>query len=300
MHLSSYYSTVNVHLLSPGFEYPESSFIHHDAIYYPSKDIVFIATKPSSSHEGEVYSEVAIWEPAEIRLLGTLTLSVPENGGWVAYCPWDFYFTSIPELRHLPNTLDLSSDEGILSCVDYARSLLAQKLEETNSSYIFRSQQSLPRSAAETERQLFENIDPSNSLLIRGLYHLIKCPLLLSTYSVYPMFSEEAFIHLQISTEAAIQIIRERLRIKGNSNPSIDDVHSYIQSNFDKRFSWVEYLEEQYEKWIETKHPLSIYGSGWAPSIFAEDIGETYNTLISIYRHIVLGEPGGSSHHHFW
>jgi hypothetical protein len=298
MHSSSYYSTVNVHLLKPGFEYPERSFTRRDALYYPSRDIVFIATKPSSSHEGEVYSEVAIWEPDEIRLLGTLTLSVPENGGWVAYCPWDLSFTSSPVVPHLPNTLDLSSDDGILSCLDYARSLLAQKLEETSSSYIFRSQQSLPRSDAETERQLFENIDPLNSLLIRGLYHLIKCPLLLFTYPSYPMFSEEAFINLQISTEAALQIIRERLRTKESSNPSIEDVHKYIQSNFDQGLSWVEYLEEQYEKWIETKHPLSVYGSGWAPSIFAEDISETYSALISIYRHIVLGEPGGSSRLH--
>jgi len=58
-----------------------------------------------------------------------------------------------------------------------------------------------------------------------------------------------------------------------------------------------EYLEEQYEKWIETKHPLSVYGSGWAPSLFVEDISETYDALISIYRHIVLGEPGGSSYY---
>ena len=60
-----------------------------------------------------------------------------------------------------------------------------------------------------------------------------------------------------------------------------------------------EYIKEQYEKWIETKHPVSKYGSGWAPSLFADDIMDTYGTLISIYRHIVLGEPGGSSEYHW-
>lgn len=297
MHLSSYYSKVNVHLLNPGFEYPENGFKHRDALYYPSKDIVFIATKPSSSHDDDVFTEVAVWEPDEIRLLGTLTLSVPENGGWVGYFPWTFSFTAIPTVPYIPVTVDLSSDDAISSCLDYIRGLLAKKREKSRSSYVLRSQQSLPRSDAQTEKELFENIDPSNSLLIRGLYHLIKCPLLVTVYPDYNIFMEEAFINLQISTEAAIQIIRERLRAGGNPHPSKKDVFEYINSNFTQNDSWVEYLEEQYEKWIETKHPVSVYGSGWAPSLFAEDIMETYDTLISIYRHIVLGEPGGSSYY---
>jgi len=287
---------VNVHLLRPGFEYPEKIFKHRDALYYPSKDIVFIATKPSSSHD-DIFTEVAIWEPDEIRLLGTLTLSVPDNGGWVGYFPWDFSFTAIPTVPHIPVTVDLSSDDAISSCLDYARGLLAKKREKSTISYVLRSQQSLPRSDAQTEKELFDNIDPSNSLLIRGLYHLIKCPLLIKAYPDYPMFMEESFINLQISTEAAIQIIRERLRNEGNSHPSKKEIYEYINSHFTQDVSWVEYLEEQYEKWIETKHPVSLYGTGWAPSLLAEDIYETYGTLISIFRHIVLGEPGGSSYY---
>jgi len=295
MYISSNYNSVEVRLLRPGFEYPENSFKHRDALYYPSEDIVFIATKQSSSHHDDVFTEVAIWEPDEIRLLGTLTLSIPENGGWVGYYPWDFSFTAIHTVPHIPVTANLSSDDAISSCLDYARGLLAKKRESRRSSYILRSQQSLPRSDAQIENKLFENIDPTNSLLIRGLYHLVKCPLLILAYPDYPMFMEEAFVNLQISTEAAIQIIRERLRAGGNPHPSKKDVFEYINSNFTQNYSWVEYLEEQYENWIEIKHPVSIYGSGWAPSLFADDIFETYDTLISIYRHIVLGEPGGSS-----
>ena len=297
MHLSSYYSKINVHLLNPEFEYPENIFKHRDALYYPSKEVVFIATKPSSNpDDDDVYSEVAAWEPDEIRLLGTLTLSVPENGGWVGYFPWDFSFTAIPTVPDIPVTVDLSSDDAISSCLDCARGLLAKKREKSRSSYVLRSQQSLPRSDAQTEKELFENIDPSNSLLIRGLYHLIKCPLLIKAYQDSPMFMEEAFINLQISTESAIQIIRERLRIEGNSHPSKKEAFEYINSHFTQNVSWVEYLEEQYEKWIETKHPVSSYGTGWAPSLFADDILETYDSLIAIYRHIVLGEVGGSSY----
>lgn len=296
MHVSSNYDLVDVHLLEPGHEYPEGIFKHRDALYYSSKDIVFIATKQSSSYLDDVSSEVAIWQPDEIRLLGTLTLSVPESGGWVAYYPWELSFASKPEVPFISVTANLSSDDAISSCIDYARVLFTNNLEKSRSSYILRSRQSLPRSDAQIEQKLFDNIDPANSLLIRGLYHLIKCPLLMSNPDGR-IFMEEAFMDLQISMESATGIIREKLRTEGNPHPKKKDVYEYINSNFTEHISWVEYLEEQHEKWILTKHPVSAYGSGWAPSLWAEDIYETYGTLISIYRHIVLGEPGGSSNY---
>ncbi len=291
MHKSLEYSSVQVRLLLPGHEYPENSFKHRDALYYPSKDIVFIATKQSSNLHDDVYTEVAIWGPHEIRLLGTLTLSVPENGGWVSYYPWDCSFP----IPHVSVTANLSSDDTISSCFDFAFGLLAQKEESSRISYVLRSQRSLPRSDAQIENALFENIDPTNDLLMRGLYTLIKCPLLIKEYPDFPMFMEEAFINLQISMEAAILIIRERLSTQENPHPSKKDAYSYIQSNFTQNVSWIEYLEEQHTRWIETKHPLGIDGPAWAPSLLSEDVSETYDTLIAIYRHIVLGEPGGSS-----
>lgn len=289
MSILSKNNSVKVHLLRPGFEYPENSFKHRDALYYPSKDVVFIATKQPVSHHDSVYTEIAIWEPDEIRLLGTLTLSVPENGGWVGYYPWDATYI------RMPIATDLSSNSNISSCLDFARDLLAKNEESRRNSYLLRSQRSLPRSGSQIENDLFDNIDPTNSLLIRGLYHLIKCPLLLTVNADYPMFMEEAFINLQISIEASYQIFRQRICAVENPNPSRKDVFEYINSNFAKNESWVDYLEEQYEKWIETKHPMSAYGSAWAPPLLADDIYETYGTVISIYRHIVLGEPGGSS-----
>ncbi len=291
MYLPSEYNSVQVRLLRPGYEYPADSFKHHDALYYPSEDVVFIATKISSDYNDDIFTEIAIWTPDEIRLLGTLTLSVPENAGWVSYTPWD----SSSPVPHIPPNANLSSDDTILSCLEWALGLRSQKEETSRIPYVLRSQRSLPRSDSQTENAIFENIDLTNSLLMRGLYTLMKCPLLIQAYSDYPMFMEEAFIDLQISSEAAIEIIRERLHTGGNLHPSKKDVYDYIHSYFDQKSLWVEYLEEQYEKWIETKHPLSRYGSEWAPSLVAEDVFETYGTLISIYRHIVLGEPGGSS-----
>ena len=79
-------NAVCLRLLRPGFKYPTGVFKHRDALYYPSQDVVFLVTKRQSSNYGDdVYTEIAIWDPDEIRLIGTLTLSIPEGGGWVAY-----------------------------------------------------------------------------------------------------------------------------------------------------------------------------------------------------------------------
>ena len=284
MYLPSENNTVWVRLLRPGFEYPAHSFKHHDALYYPYKDAVFLVTKrQSSNYDDYVYTEVAIWDPEEIQLLGALTLSVPEGGGMVVFAPWH----SSP-LPHIPLNSDLSSDSIIESCLEAAIALRVKEEQSNRNTYIIRI---VNRSDSNTETALFENIDPRDGILIRGLFTLIKSQLLMHAHD----FMEEAFMDLQVSREAALQIIREHLHFLGNPNPSYREAHDYIRSNFQFGEELVEYLEEQHEKWIETKHPMSVYGAEWAPSLCAEDIFETYECLISIYRHIVLGEPGRSS-----
>ncbi len=275
---------INLRLLQQGFEYPVGIFKHQDALYYPSKDAVFIVTKTySANHADDVYTEIAVWSPEEIRLLGALALSVPEGGGWITYAPGDY-----APLSHIPIVSDLSSDSIVETCLESAIKLRSEKEHLDRKEHILRT---IDRSSHDTEKALFENIDMKNGKLMRGLYTLIKSTLL--TGALY--FMEEAFMNLQISREAALQIIRERLQTLGISNPSYEQAHDYIRSNFEMGESLVEYLQEQHEKWIETKHPMSIYGAEWAPSLMADDVFETYECLISVYRHIVLNEPGRAS-----
>lgn len=284
MHLLSKDNAVWVRLLRPGFEYPTHGFKHHDALYYPSKDAVFLVTKRKPVYGYDIFTEVAIWMPEEIQLLGALTLSVPEGGGTVVFAPWH---CSI--LPHIPISSDLSLDSTIVSCLEFAIKLRAKREQSNRSPYVLRT---VNRSDPDVENDLFENIDPTDGLLMRGLYTLIKSQLLRHADLC---FMEEAFINLQISREAALQIIRGHLHYLGNPNPSYRDAHNYIRSNFQLGEPLVKDLEVQHESWIETKHPMSVYGAEWAPSLLADDIYETYGPLISIYRHIVLDEPGRSS-----
>jgi len=284
MYIPSEDNAVCLRLLRPGFEYPTGVFQHHDALYYPSRDVVFLVTKRQSSNYGDdVYTEITIWDPDEIRLLGTLTLSIPEGGGWVVYAPWHYSI-----IHHIPLNSDLSSNDIIETCLEAANKIVTENKDSSGTEYLLRT---VSRSDPNIEKELFENIDLRNSTLMRGLYTLIKSPLLMTA----PDFMEEAFMNLQISREAALQIIRDHLRESGNPNPSYKHAHDYIRSHFHFGKELVEYLEEQHEKWVETKHPVSFIGSGWSPSLWADDVYETYECLISIYRHIVLGELGRSS-----
>ena len=279
-------NSVFIRLLKPGYHYPSNCFKHRDALYYPSENVVFIVTKSQpSEYEAITYTEIAIWAPGEIRLLGALMLSVPEEGGVVIFSPW-----CLSVVPHIPFNADLSSDSIIASCLEFAVRLRTELEESNRTKYVLYKAN---RSAPDVEKSLFENIDPTDGLLIRGLYTLMKSQLLIHTDPY--LFMEEAFINLQISIEAALQIIREHLSYLGNPNPSYRDAHDYIRSNFRLGDPLVEYLHMQYESWIETKHPLNIYGAEWAPSLSADDVFETYGPLISIYSHIVLDEPGRSS-----
>ena len=276
---------VCVRLLRPGFEYPNHGFRHRDALYYSSEDIVLLATKRQwpTSHGETVYTEVAIWNLEEIRLLGTLTLAVPEGGGIPVFAPWH-----ASPISDMPLSSDLSSHSIIESCLEAAISLRVENEQSNMNKYVLRT---LNYSEPKIEKDVFENIDPTDGILTRGLYTLIKSQLLMNAFD----FMEEAFINLQVSREAALQIIREHLHFLGNPDPGYRDAHNYIRSNFQMGEPLVEYLESQHEKWIQTKHPVSVYGAEWAPFIEADDIYDTYGCLISIYRHIVLAEPGRSS-----
>ncbi len=276
-----------IHALQPRFEYLSCNFIHNDAIYYPSKDIVFLATKkkPISEYGYDVYTEASLWTLEEIRLLASITLSVPEDQGqFIVFAPW--YCTGLPST---PISVDLSSPKTLDLCKEFAIALHSEhQLLERDSYRLF----DLDCVDTNVISALFNKLDPTNGILIRGLYCLMKSELLRKAADY---FMEDVFFNLQISREAALLIIIERLRKLGKSNPNYKDAHNYIRSNFLLGEELSEYLEDQHKLWIKAKHPINRYGTQWAPGLTSDDVYETYGCLVSIYRHLILNEPGRSS-----
>ncbi len=261
-----------VRLLKPGFDYPVGCFKHPDALYYPSEKVVFIATKPHNFG----FWEVATWSLEETRLLGTLALSIPEGGRIIKYIPWRNGI--IPQLSI---GSDLSADNVIDSCVEYAMQLLASNNESNVNQYTLCN---TPRSDSDTELKLYENIDPEWGVLMRGLYTLLKSWMIIGIDS--HLLMEEAFMNLQISREAAIDIIRDHLRYNENPKASIKDVYNYIRLNFKLGEHLVKDLEMQCESWIQTKHPINEFAEDYTPGLMADDVFEPYDALISIYRQV--------------
>jgi len=277
-----YPNKVWVRLLKPGVDYPSGCFKHPDALYYPSERVVFLVTK----HHYTGYSEVVAWSLEETRLLSTLVLSIPEGGrSIIPYTPWRCRI--IPQL---PIDSDLSTDNVIDSCVEFAIQLLTQNNELNVKQYTLCNTQ---RSDFSTEHKLYENIDPEWAVLMRGLYTLLKSWMIINIKDYQLM--EEAFMNLQISREAAINIIRDHLRYNKNPKANVKDVYNYIRLNFKLGEYLVEDLDMQNESWLLTKHPNNPFVEDYAPWLWADDVYEPYNGLISIYRHIVLDEPGRSS-----
>jgi hypothetical protein len=286
--MSSLYgdNSVWIKLLHPHYEYPVGVFKHHDALYYPSEEVVFIASKKVSyNYGGDAYSEVAFGHPEEIRLLSTLTLSIPEGFGMVAFGLW--HGSKIDELSL---DIDLSEDQTVSFCRQKAQKILLENEGENEVRYQLRT---ITRSEFNVEKKIYEGIDLTNGILIRGLYTLLKCQLLISAEP--PYFMEEAFMNVQISTEAVFRLIREAIISSGKNEVKIEDIYNYISANFVNGEGFVDYLKDMYDRWIQTKHPASIFESKWAPFLQADDVYETYGALVSIYRHLIIGEPGGSS-----
>jgi hypothetical protein len=141
--------------------------------------------------------------------------------------------------------------------------------------------------------ELFDRVDLDDELLIRGLYCLAKAGHLTHVHN--GQFYEEAAMHLHISIEAALEIIREHLSIELNARVGAETVYAYLREQFLYGAAMVEQMRDLYELWITAKHPASRFGPHWSPPYNSEDILEPPDMLISIYRHILLGEPGRST-----
>lgn len=278
---------VVIRVFAPLTEYVAPGFFHRDAVYSADPAVVFAATRQREESMGDVCTEVATLAPEEVRLCATMTLSVPEGAGMVRFVP-----THICDKINLAGRADLRDPAVLAQCGDHALELLAAHKPTIVGPYRLKS---ADRSDPETELALYKAIDLQDGVLIRGLYTLIKGQGLMG--SDLFIFMEEAFMNLQISREAALQLVRDHLRYLGNANPSYADAHDHVRKHFDYGDHLARFLEEQHELWVETKHPCSSVGAEWAPSISADDFYDAYGCLISLYRHILLGEEGRSSAH---
>jgi hypothetical protein len=265
-------SGIFLRLLEPGNPYRIEDFHHRNAVYIAKQDCVFIVVRQSRRHQKGLFSELAWLYPEEVRLLGTIALSVAEEEGMISLVPGERVALDIAPRAPLYLPIVLSAAEK------KARSILASGFPGARYKlYSWRGFQQ------DFDHALFEAIDPSDDLVIRGLYCLLKSARLMGERDL----GEEAVMNVQIAREASLELIREHLFSQGNKNPSFKDAHAYITQVMGNGLA--DLFEYQHELWVTMKHPSSAFGPVWLPPLVARDFYETYKSLVSVYRHILTG-----------
>jgi hypothetical protein len=255
--------------------YLNHELITSDAAYLGSPR--FVVTVAASHHTdlGESWPEMPWILPAEVRLLASLALSTPEGAGMLSFVPSEF-----ERVLDLPDNVHLS-DPQLLDSLRSAAEQLCLSIVPPNEFYEMRSD-SIDRSE---QVALLESIQYSNNVLMRGVYCMLKSTHLFATR----MFGEEAFMNIQIAREAALELIRDRI---GGQSVGYAEAHSYIRSNFKHGDSLAEFLKDQHDRWVATRHPRSRHGEFWTPPLMLDDYHETHGVVVSLFRHLLLKEPG--------
>ena len=276
--IENWFGGYRIRAYQPDADYEATSYIHPDALYLADQTFVVTVVRSSFADLGESWPEMFWLLPAEVRLLASIALAVPEGYGGVSFVP-----TPTHTRISIPAGAELDSVETLQYLRSEAARVCAPLLGEQP---LYQLRSVTPQTADRTA--LFKSIDLSDALLMRGLYCLLKSQHLIRT----EMFGEEAVMNVQIAREAALELIRRRLRANGSKDPSYADAHAYIRDNFRKGQYLASFLEEEHDLWIAVRHPESRFGSFWTPPLMLNHWSASYFTLISIYRHLLLNERG--------
>jgi len=237
--------------------------------------------KQWKANQNGVATECTWIFPEEVRLLASLALAIPEGKGALQFSPhWQQF--PVP----IETDADLSSEESIAKLEAVAVQLVNECFPE-GVTYDLRDHHGLEE---DFPHGVFEQIDVSDELLIRGLYTLLKGQCVLTCH-MYTLM-EEAISNVQISREAALELLRERLHAVHGKSVSFKEAHEYLRTSFKAGEFLASYFGHLHEIWIATKHPKCATGPFWTPPLMADDYYETYAALVSVYRHILTGEPG--------
>lgn len=135
---------------------------------------------------------------------------------------------------------------------------------------------------------ILESIDTRSDLMIRGISHMVKCGMLTRLGRA---FFDTACLEIYVALEATLEIIRERLRESGNSNPSTRDASDYLLTAFDATYRLDRYYGDFYDDRIKAIHPNSRFGSARFTPLHVDDLYMLYNDLLRNFEFLITGVP---------
>jgi hypothetical protein len=130
---------------------------------------------------------------------------------------------------------------------------------------------------------IFSAIDPTDDLLMRGLFALVKSRMI----AMHSEFAEEANYALYLALDALFSLTRRHLRERGNPNPSSFDAQAFIHDLFGQEQSGQRFFADWYDERVMTMHPENRFGifrhapiSHCAFHTLFEDVREVYRELV--------------------
>jgi hypothetical protein len=280
-------------ILSPYGQYPSDSFITKDSIYIANEKLSFSVFKNIPDNEEDFYSEVQLLYPEEIRLYSSLMLSVDREKSYSAFYPYPY---SVPLLI---SDSEAGIDANAISEIDTILSSGLAKPNPPNYPYnhpILEDVKPPPLAGGpeynfrdginyELARTIYEKIDTSDGILIRGLSTFIKSRML----TMHHQFMEETIIDLYISLESSFRLVLRKLRQQGVENPTSKDASAYICSVFNIVDGADRYFEADYEDRIMSLHPESRFGIFPVAPLGVDDGYALFDNLLEIYAFLIAG-----------
>jgi hypothetical protein len=264
---------------------PNNSYVNTNASFVSGEEVSFTATRVTKDDE---YYELAWAYPEEVALMASITIGAHPDFGKVSFFParWPIY------------VVDEGQDLSDMKVLTIAESLLRAQLTEskmnsweelppflTSRPYSFNDNLHLSKAY---QLKLLHLIDINDSLMIRGLVHLLKTSML---RCLSRSFIDTACLEIYIALEATLEIILRKLRSKGVLNPSNKDASDYLLQSFGESYRLEKYYQEYYEDRIKAIHPNSRFGPAKFPPLFVDDLYMLYNDLLRTYEFLITAQP---------
>lgn len=276
-------------LMSPLGIYPDRSFGHRDAAYHFASDATLTlvrAERPPTVPS--YYSEVEWASAEEICFMAAMALSRADGEPPVTLYP-------LPEAFPVNLPPEVRLDDTLLQA-EIKAAVLEKMTERLSKRQTHRSHDPLlppalsgtgyltsgPGFVYHHYEALAGRVDPTDTLLVRGLSTWLRSAMLASHY----WFIEEAITALFISMEASFRLVRRRLQSSGLANPSAADAAAFVGEVFNEE-PLERYFSDYYDSRVMSMHPESRFGIFPFAPLAVDDYYHLHGSMRALYAYII-------------
>lgn len=247
--------------------YPQVSFRTSDAIYFASPSLAYTVV-PAEQPNEIGFSEIAWTTLGNIKLWGALAFSIVEGRGFYSFYPLasrELYFANLQEEKRIRRIAERAAAEHEPQSLDLH----------------------WVKPSAEQIGALYAALVKADKTLLRGVSCYLKAHLLWG----YPLVTEEVGINLYIALEAGLSVLRRRLSAAAGRDVGFRAVFDFVRETFSYGDALAEYWEDAHNDRNALLHPDNDFSPYVIQPMFADDIVELFDPMLSLYRYLLLGEP---------